>query len=113
MLGAAGEAEKRTTLEAEIAALEEEQQEVQALSEARFEELDLALATLQEAHEDGQTDYLDKEQRLNDARLRLRESRARQYSNQVADGTACGDHLLKIDSVFETGAGEHPREVFG
>ncbi len=66
---------------AEIAALEEEQQEVQALSEARFEELDLALATLQEAHEDGQTDYLDKEQRLNDARLRLRElERAAQES---------------------------------
>ena len=58
---------------AEITIQEQEQLEVQALSEARFEELDLALADLQEMHESGQTDYLDKEQRLNDARLRLRE----------------------------------------
>ena len=58
---------------AEIAVQESEQQEVRAASEARFEELDMALAELQEAHEGGQTDYLEREQRLNDARQRLRE----------------------------------------
>ena len=58
---------------AEIAVQESEQQEVRAASEARFEELDMALAALQEAHETGQTDYLEREQRLNDARQRLRE----------------------------------------
>jgi chromosome segregation protein len=58
---------------AEIAAQEAEQQQAKAESEAKFEQLDLALAELQEKHESGQTDYLAHEQRLNDARLRLRE----------------------------------------
>ncbi len=58
---------------AEIAAQESEQQQAQAESEARFEQLDMELATLQETHEDGQTDYLGKEQQLNEARQRLRE----------------------------------------
>ena len=34
---------------------------------------EMELAELQEKHETGQTDYLAKEQQLNDARLRLRE----------------------------------------
>jgi chromosome segregation protein len=58
---------------AEIAAQEAEQQQTQAESEARFEQLDMDLAILQESHEDGQTDYLGKEQQLNEARQRLRE----------------------------------------
>ncbi|HEX9173791.1 MAG TPA: AAA family ATPase, partial [Telluria sp.] len=41
--------------------------------EERFEQLDMELAELQEAHEDGQTVFLEKEQLLADARNRLRE----------------------------------------
>ncbi|EGF33452.1 Chromosome partition protein smc [Oxalobacteraceae bacterium IMCC9480] len=58
---------------AEIAAQETEQQQARAESEAKFEQLDGELAERQEAHEDGQTDYLHKEQQLNDARQRLRD----------------------------------------
>ncbi|HJV82659.1 chromosome segregation protein SMC [Noviherbaspirillum sp.] len=58
---------------AEIAAQETEQQQIKAESEAKFEQLDMELAELQEKHENGQTDYLAKEQQLNDARQRLRE----------------------------------------
>ncbi|MGE5651594.1 MAG: chromosome segregation protein SMC [Bacillota bacterium] len=58
---------------AEIAAQEAEQQQIKAESEAKFEQLDIELAELQERHENGQTDYLAKEQQLNDARQRLRE----------------------------------------
>src|SRR5690606_1911034 len=39
----------------------------------RFEQLDLELAELQERHESGQTDYLAREQQLNDARQRARD----------------------------------------
>src|SRR3546814_17139160 len=38
-----------------------------------FEQLDAGLGELQETHEEGQTDYLAKEQHLNDARQRVRE----------------------------------------
>jgi chromosome segregation protein len=58
---------------AEIAAQEGEQQQAKAESEAKFEQLDIELAELQEKHEEGQTDYLAKEQQLNDARQRLRD----------------------------------------
>jgi chromosome segregation protein len=58
---------------AEIAAQEAEQQQVKAESEEKFQQLDVELAGIQEIHEDGQTDYLAKEQQLNDARQRLRE----------------------------------------
>jgi chromosome segregation protein len=58
---------------AEIAAQEAEQQQVRAESEQKFEQLDMELAELQESHEDGQTDYLAREQQLADARQRLRE----------------------------------------
>ncbi|MDB5854769.1 MAG: Chromosome segregation protein [Herminiimonas sp.] len=58
---------------AEIAAQEAEQQQVKAESEAKFEQLDADLGVMQEAHEEGQTAYLAKEQQLNDARNRLRE----------------------------------------
>jgi chromosome segregation protein len=58
---------------AEIAEQEAEQQQIRVESEARFEELDAALAELQGAHEDGQTVYLEKDLQLTDARQRLRE----------------------------------------
>jgi len=58
---------------AEIAAQEAEQQQIRAESEQKFEQLDIELAELQESHEDGQTEYLEKEQVLNNARQRLRE----------------------------------------
>jgi chromosome segregation protein len=58
---------------AEIAEQETEQQQARAESEAKFEQLDGELAGQQEAHEDGQTDFLNKEQQLNDARQRLRD----------------------------------------
>lgn len=57
----------------EIAAQEAEQRQAQAQAEQEFEALDLELAELQEAHEDGQTVFLDQEQALSRARERLRE----------------------------------------
>ncbi len=66
---------------AEIEMQEVEQQQIKNESEVKFEQLDIDLAELQEAHENGQTDYLNKEQQLNDARQRLRElERAAQES---------------------------------
>ena len=58
---------------AEIAAQDDEQQQVRLEAEEQFEQLDLALADLQGAHEDGQTVFLQREQALADARERLRE----------------------------------------
>jgi chromosome segregation protein len=58
---------------AEIEAQEAEQHQIKAESEAKFEQLDMELAELQETHEQGQTVYLAKEQQLNDARIRLRD----------------------------------------
>ena len=80
---------------AEIAAQEGEQQEVRAASEARFEERDLALAALQETHESGQTDYLEREQRLNDARQRLRELERAAQEAAFAEKT----HRARIDEL--------------
>lgn len=57
----------------EIAAQEAEQRQAQAESEQEFEQLDLELAELQEAHEDGQTAFLEQEQALARARDHLRE----------------------------------------
>jgi len=57
----------------EIAAQEAEQRQAQAESEQEFEQLDLELAELQEAHEDGQTAFLEQEQALGRAREHLRE----------------------------------------
>ncbi|MET3131918.1 chromosome segregation protein [Oxalobacteraceae bacterium GrIS 1.11] len=58
---------------AEIAAQEAEQMQVKLESEEKFEQLDVDLGMLQEAHEDGHTDFLLKEQLLAEARERLRE----------------------------------------
>jgi chromosome segregation protein len=70
---------------AEIAAQEGEQLQAGAESEARLEELDLELAALQEQHEAGQTDYLEREQRLADARQRLRELERAAQEAQFAE----------------------------
>jgi chromosome segregation protein len=58
---------------AEIGAQEAEHMQVKLESEEKFEQLDVELAEMQGKHEDGQTDYMGKEQQLNDARQRLRE----------------------------------------
>ncbi|MDY7538265.1 chromosome segregation protein SMC [Undibacterium sp. RTI2.1] len=57
----------------EIAAQESEQQQAKIESEEKFEMLDIDLAELQENHEQAQTNYLEKEQHLTDARHRLRD----------------------------------------
>jgi len=57
----------------EIGALEAEQRQILAEMEARFEQLDIALAGAQERYENSQTDFLSKEQQLNDTRQRLRD----------------------------------------
>ncbi len=70
---------------AEIAAQEAEQQQVRAESEEQFEQLDMALAELQGAHEDGQTDFLNREQALADARDKLRELERAAQEAQFAE----------------------------
>ncbi|WP_284078346.1 chromosome segregation protein SMC [Herbaspirillum aquaticum] len=79
----------------EISMQEAEQQQVQAESEARFEELDIELAELQEQHENGQTDYLNKEQQLNDARTRLRELERAAQETEFAEKS----HRNKIEEL--------------
>jgi chromosome segregation protein len=79
----------------EIAAQEAEQQEASAESEARLEELDIALAELQERHEEGQNDYIGREQRLNDARARLRELERAAQEAQFAEKT----HRNRIEEL--------------
>jgi chromosome segregation protein len=58
---------------AEIAAQEEEQRQARLEAEMQFEQLDMELAEMQGAHEDGQADFIQKEQALADARDKLRE----------------------------------------
>ena len=72
---------------AEIAAQEEEQNQIRMESEEKFEQLDIALAELQGAHEDGQTDFLNKEQALADARDKLRELERAAQEAQFAEKT--------------------------
>jgi chromosome segregation protein len=80
---------------AEIAAQEAEQQQIKAESEAKFEQLDLELAELQEHHENGQTEYLAKEQQLNDARMRLRELERAAQEAEFAEKS----HRNKIEEL--------------
>jgi chromosome segregation protein len=72
---------------AEIGAQEEEQNQIRAESEEKFEQLDIALGELQGAHEDGQTDFLNKEQALADARDKLREMERAAQEAQFAEKT--------------------------
>ena len=80
---------------AEIGEQENEQQQVKAESEAKFEQLDLTLAELQEHHENNQTDFLQREQQLNDARQRLRELERSAQESEFAEKTQRG----KIDEL--------------
>ena len=70
---------------AEIAAQEEEQNQIRLESEEKFEQLDIALGELQGAHEDGQTDFLNREQALADARDKLRELERAAQEAQFAE----------------------------
>jgi chromosome segregation protein len=79
----------------EIAAHEGEQQQIKAESEAKFEQLDIELAELQEKHEESQTAYLAKEQQLNDARQRLRELERGAQEAEFAEKS----HRAKIDEL--------------
>ena len=69
----------------EIAAQEAEQRQAQAESEQEFEQLDLELAELQEAHEIGQTAFLEQEQALGRARDHLRELERSAQEAQFAE----------------------------
>jgi chromosome segregation protein len=80
----------------EIAAHESEQQQIKAESEAKFEQLDIELAELQETHEERQTEYLAKEQQLNDARQRLRELERAAQEAEFAEKT----HRARIDELM-------------
>jgi chromosome segregation protein len=70
---------------AEFAEQEAEQLQAGAESEARLEELDLDLAALEEQHEAGQADYLEREQKLGAARQRLRELERAAQEAQFAE----------------------------
>ena len=72
---------------AEIAAQEEEQTQVKLESEEKFEQLDMELGNLQGTHEDGQTDFMQKEQRLADAREALRDLERSAQEVQFAEKT--------------------------
>ncbi|HEX2531483.1 MAG TPA: chromosome segregation protein SMC, partial [Burkholderiaceae bacterium] len=79
----------------EVAAQEAEQQQIRAESEAKFEQFDIELAELQEKHEQGQTEYLTKEQQLNDARQRLRELERAAQEAEFAEKS----HRNKIEEL--------------
>jgi chromosome segregation protein len=70
---------------AEIAAQEEEQTQIKMESEEKFEHLDMELGNLQGEHEDGQTVFLQKEQRLADAREALRDLERAAQETQFAE----------------------------
>ena len=80
---------------AEIAAQETEHQQARAESESKFESLDMALAELQETHEDGQTLFLEKEQNLNIARSKLRDYELSAQEKAFAEKT----HRVKIEEL--------------
>ncbi|WP_342116216.1 chromosome segregation protein SMC [Pseudoduganella sp. OTU4001] len=70
---------------AEIAAQEEEQMQIKLESEEKFEQLDMELGNLQGEHEDGQTAFMLKEQRLADAREALRELERKAQEAEFAE----------------------------
>jgi len=72
---------------AEITAQEEEQTHIKLESEEKFEQLDMELGNLQGTHEDGQTDFMQKEQRLADAREALRDLERSAQEVQFAEKT--------------------------
>ncbi|HEY1044466.1 MAG TPA: chromosome segregation protein SMC [Telluria sp.] len=80
---------------AEITAQEAEQQQVRAESEQQFEQLDIELAELQGTHEDGQTEFMVKEQALADARQRQRDLERAAQEAQFAEKS----HRSKIEEL--------------
>lgn len=80
---------------AEIAEQEQEQQQAREESEQKFEALDIALAEMQETHENGQTEFLEKEQHLNDARARLRDLELAAQEAAFAEKS----HRVKIEEL--------------
>ena len=80
---------------AEIVAQEEEQTQVKLESEEKFEQLDMELGNLQGEHEDGQTAFLEQEQRLADARDAARDLERRAQEIQFAEKT----HRNKIEEL--------------
>ena len=80
---------------AEIAAQEAEQMHIKLESEEKFEQLDMELGNLQEAHEDGHTDFLQKEQRLAEAREALRDLERNAKDTEYAEKS----HRAKIEEL--------------
>ncbi|MGF6272735.1 chromosome segregation protein [Massilia sp. UYP11] len=92
----------------EIAAQESEQCQAQLEAEQEFEQLDLELAELQEAHEDGQTTFLDQEQALSRAREHLRELERGAQEAQFAERAQRSriDELRRTMATAATQAGQ-------
>ena len=80
---------------AEIAAQEAEQMQTKLESEEKFEQLDMELGNLQEVHEDGHTDFLQKEQRLAEAREALRDLERAAKDTEYAEKA----HRAKIEEL--------------
>ena len=95
---------------AEINAEEQEQQQLKAESEQKFEELDIALAEQQEKFEEWQTRYLEQEQQLNLSRARLRDLELAAQQAVFAERT----HLQKVEELKRTitTAGVQAAQVF-
>nr|WP_233410664.1 chromosome segregation protein SMC [Rugamonas sp. CCM 8940] len=93
---------------AEIAAQEAEQMQAKMESEEKFEQLDMALGDLQGAHEDGQTLFLQMEQRLADARESLRELERKAQEAQFAEksGRSKIDELRRSIATATTQAAQ-------
>ena len=79
----------------EIATQEHEQQQNQRESEEKFELLDIELAQLQESHEHLQSEFLEHEQRLGDARTHLRDLELAAQECAFAEKT----HRNKIEEL--------------
>lgn len=82
--------QRSTQIEQELAEIGRQEAEFrQSLveMELRFESLDLELAAAQERFEDSQTTFLEREQALNDARLRLRELERAAQETEFAERT--------------------------
>ncbi|MES2076285.1 MAG: chromosome segregation protein SMC [Pseudomonadota bacterium] len=93
---------------AEIAAQEAEQMQAKMESEEKFEQLDMALGDLQGAHEDGQTLFLQMEQRLSDAREALRDLERKAQEAQFAEksGRSKIDELRRSIATATTQAAQ-------
>lgn len=82
----------------EISAQEQEQQQLRAESEHKFEELDLTLADQQEQFEVLQTAHLEREQQLNTARARVRDLELAAQQSVFAERS----HRQKVEELKRT-----------